>query len=199
MKKIFTYAATVRKSLIAFAALLFCLVLKTEVDFGQTTVTINCTGTTGSYNSGTANSSGVRTDGNIIGLDGASATTVRGWAYFDLSSIPAGYVVNSVTLKFTVTSNNTASGVNNEIHGFTGTPSSMSGATLYTNARNGTAFSTTTWTQNAVNPIAFNATGIAFISANLGANCNIGFWRGNGSSLFNIAGYPAAGLPHSLN
>ena len=167
-----------------------CCLLFTLSGISQITTTITCTGTTGSYNSGTANSSGVRTDGNIIGLDGASATTVRGWAYFDLSGIPAGSVVNSVTLKFTVYSNNAASGVANEIHGFTGTPSGMTGGTLYTNARNGTSFSTQAWTQNTTNSIALNATGITFITTNLGANCNIGFWRGNGSSLFNIGGYP---------
>ena len=195
------YAATFancKKASLVFLLFLFGLITKSDLGFAQITTTINCTGATGSFNSGTASSTGTRTDGNLTNLDGSSATTVRGWAYFDLSSIPAGSVVNSVTLKFTVTSNNPVSSVNNEIHGFTGMPSSMTGAALYTNARNGTSFNTATWTQNAINSIVFNATGIAFISANLGANCNIGFWRGNGTSGFNINGYPASGSQPQL-
>ena len=156
----------------------------------QTTVTINCTGAEGSFNSGYVNSTGaIKSDGNLI-VDGNNTPLKRGWASFNLSSIPAGSIINSVTLKFTVTSNN-SSGNPNGIFGFSGIPSSTAGATLYTNAGSGTNFNNSSWTQNTTNSLGFNAAGTAFISGALGGNTNIGFVRGGGNSVFNINGYPA--------
>lgn len=170
---------------------LFCAAANIQAQ----TATITCTGTTGSFNSGFVTSGGTKTDGNLI-VDGAT-TLRRGWASFDLSSIPAGSTVTSVSLKFTVTSNNAVSGVANGIFGFIGTPSAIAGATLYANCASGTNFNNATWAQNTTNTLAFNAAGITFITGRLGSNCNIGFLRGNGTAIFNIAGYPGA-LPPQL-
>src|SRR5688572_30087610 len=73
--------------------------------WAQTTVSVYASGTTGSFNTGSVNVSGVKFDGNIdsisIGNTVPYATAFRGWAEFDLSSIPAGATITSANLYFT--------------------------------------------------------------------------------------------------
>jgi len=126
-------------------------------------------------------------------MTGITSTTNRGFASFDLSTIPAGSIINSVTLSFT-TFSSTSSTATNNIYGFTGDPSAIAGATLYTNAGSGTSFNNTSWTANAANSKALNAAGIAFIQNNAAQSfVNLGFVRGSSNS-YSIYGYPGTAV-----
>ncbi|MEI6488935.1 MAG: GEVED domain-containing protein [Bacteroidota bacterium] len=158
------------------------------------TVTITCTGTAGSYASGSVNSSGVMNDGNMITINSSSN---RGWAHFDLSSIPASAIVSAVTANFYTYSSTTSSATNN-VYGFTGDPSTTAGTTLYANCANGTSFNASTWSATGNQAKVLNATGIAFVQANCGGNnANLGYVRGS-TNTYNIYGYPQAGSEPSL-
>jgi len=154
----------------------------------QTTVTITCTGSAGSFNSGSVSSSGTKNDGNMVNVNSGAN---RGWAHFNLTSIPAGSNVTSVTANFT-TYSSTSSVLGNNLYGFTGNPASIAGATLYANCASGSSFNNTSWSANAANSKAFNAAGEAFIAANCGTNnANIGYVRGSTNN-YNIGGYPGS-------
>jgi hypothetical protein len=146
---------------------------------------INATGLTGSYRTGSVNSAGTKNDGNMITINSSAN---RGFASFDLSTIPAGSIINSVSVEFT-TYTSTSSTANNNIYGFTGDPSTIAGATLYTNAGSGTSFNATSWTANAVNNKTLTAAGITFIQNNVGGTfVNLGFVRGS-TNTYNVNGY----------
>jgi subtilisin-like proprotein convertase family protein len=179
------YNATKANALKTICAITLLLLLSAAIGQAQVTVTITCTGTTGSFNSGSVNSSGTINDGNLVNL---SSSSNRGWARFDLSSIPTGATVTAVTSNFT-TFSSTSSFVSNNIYGFTGNPSSMGGAALYSACASGSSFNNTSWTANAANSKAFNAAGITFIQTNIGGFVNIGFVRGS-TNTYNIYGYP---------
>ncbi len=158
------------------------------------TVTITCTGTAGSYASGSVSSSGVMNDGNMITINSSSN---RGWAHFDLSSIPASAIVSAVTANFYTYSSTTSSATNN-VYGFTGDPSTTAGTTLYANCANGTSFNASSWSATGNQAKVLNATGIAFVQANCGGNsANLGYVRGS-TNTYNIYGYPQAGSEPSL-
>ena len=151
-------------------------------------VTINATGTVGSYRTGSVNSGGTVNDGNMVTINSGSN---RGFASFDLSTVPAGAIINSVTVEFTTYSSVNSTAANN-IYGFTGDPATIAGATLYTNAGSGTSFNSSSWTVNTLNTKVLNAAGITFIQTNAGgAFVNLGFVRGSTNS-YSIYGYPAA-------
>lgn len=158
----------------------------------QTTVTITCTGSAGSFNSGSVNSTGTKNDGNMVTINSSAN---RGWAHYDLTSIPLGATVTGVTANFT-TFTSTSSTATNNLFGFTGDPATIAGATLYTNCGSGTSFNATSWTANALQTKAFNAAGIAFIQANIGTNnANIGYVRGS-TNTYNIYGYNGVTPPN---
>ena len=152
---------------------------------GQTTVTINSTGTAASFRSGSVNSAGTKNGGAMININSGSN---RGWASFDLSTIPAGAVVSNVTLNFT-TYSSTFSGIANNVYGFLGDPSSIAGATLFTNCGSGTAIATAaTWPSAAASTLTLNATGRTFIQSNCGVQfVNVGFVRSSTNN-YNIYG-----------
>lgn len=179
------YNTTKANALKTICAITLLLLLSAAIGQAQTTVTITCTGSSGSFNSGSVTSGGTKSDGNLVNL---SSTGSRGWARYDLSSIPTGATVTAVTANFT-TYSSTSSTVTNNIYGFTGNPSSMGGTTLYNSCASGSSFNNTTWTANASNSESFNSAGIAFIQANLGGLINIGYVRGS-SNTYNIYGYP---------
>ena len=152
----------------------------------QTTVTITCTGAAASFQSGSVNATGTKNDGNMITINSSSN---RGWAHFNLTTIPANAIVSAVTANFT-TYTSVSSGATNNLYGFSGDPSSITGATLYTNCASGASLFAGTWTANALNAKVLNATGIAFIQAQVNANnANIGYVRAS-TNTYNIAGYP---------
>ncbi|MES2725853.1 MAG: hypothetical protein V4643_02035, partial [Bacteroidota bacterium] len=150
------------------------------------TITLNCNGNTGSLASGSVSSTGTINDGDMVTINSSAN---RGWAKFDLSFLPAGATINSATAFFT-TFSSTLSGATNSVFGFTGDPSSMTGAALYANCGSGTVYNSSTWSANALQTKALNPAGISFLQANVGnANVNLGYVRGS-TNTYNISGYP---------
>ncbi len=115
----------------------------------------------------------------------------RGWATFNLSTIPPGSVITaaSVTFKTYGTTNSTAL---NEIHGFSGDPAALDAAALYsaigamgTNVISDAA----SWFINSIVTKNMNSAGITFLQNSAGnAKVNIGFVRGSAVN-YNIYGY----------
>jgi hypothetical protein len=167
----------------AFIALTLCFSLS-----AQTTVTITATGTTGSFNTGSVNSAGVKNDGNMVTINsGANA----GWAKFDMTAIPAGAVVMSVNCAFTTYTSTSSTALNN-LYGFVGDPAVITGTALYTSCNTGTSLNNTAWTVAATNTKTLNAAGITFVQNNITSNqlC-IGFSRAS-TNTYNIYGYGGA-------
>ena len=168
-------------------ALIMCVTAISS--FAQTTTTIFCTGAAASFNSGSVNSTGTKNDGNMVTIN---TSTNRGWAKFNLSTLPAAATITSANIIFSTITGTALSGATNNIYGFVGNPSSIAGATLYTNCGTGTSFNASTWaytTSPTVNTKALNATGIAFLQTNLASTqvC-LGFVRGSSNAYF-IGGY----------
>ncbi len=183
-RKIFTFFAAI------CAAWFF-----TVATYAQTTVSVYATGTTGSYHTGSVNVNGVKYDGNIDSVSfGAAAPyfpTIRGWAEFDLSSLPVGATISSVTLYFTTYNGTTSSGASNPITGFLGDASTMTGTNLYNAILNGTSLAATIWTANGLQTASLGTAGNSFVQNNIGSTVNIGFQRAGYLPYF-IYGYPAA-------
>lgn len=177
--------ATKANALKTICAITLLLLLSAAIGRAQTTVTITCTGTTGSFNSGSVTSGGTKSDGNLVNL---SSSNNRGWARYDLSSIPAGATVTAVTANFT-TFSSSSSLFSNNIYGFTGNPATMGGSALYSACASGSSFNTSSWAANASNSKTLNASGVSFIQTNIGNLINIGYVRGS-TNTYNIYGYP---------
>lgn len=149
-------------------------------------VTVNATGATGSYKTGTIRNWTVptRNDGDLEvkfnGSSSASNGVRRGWAVFDLNGVvPAGATVTGVSLRFTISSLATTGIPPVAITGYAGDLSTITDpATVYAGCYSGTAFNTTAWgaaTGTLTRP--FNSTGIDFINTEAAANnvISIGF------------------------
>ncbi len=80
--------------------LLFLLCFLSLSGYSQITTTIYAVGASGSFKTGTATSTGTRTDGNIQA--NGTGTIRRGYAVFDLSTIPVGATVTNVDLGFSI-------------------------------------------------------------------------------------------------
>ncbi|MDQ3047145.1 MAG: T9SS type A sorting domain-containing protein [Bacteroidota bacterium] len=169
-----------------FSNFLICCLFSLTA-YSQTTVTIFATGTPGSFNTGSVNAAGTKNDDNMVTINSASN---RGWAKFDLSTIPSGAVVSAASVMYT-TFTSVASGAINNIYGFTGNPAIIAGPTLYTNTASGTSFNASSWAANAANTKVLNAAGMTFLSSSAGsANVCLGFVRGS-TNTYNIYGYSA--------
>lgn len=174
-------------------SLFFCiinLIFIVSTAKSQTTVNISATGISGSYKTGSTNGD-VKNDDDLIGLNTKAAGN-KGWATFDLSSLPAGSVITTAAISFT-TFTSTRSTSLNEIHGFTGDPSLLSSVDLYnaigTLSGNNQVCNPTAWAINSPNKINFNSAGISFLQTNITSNLvNIGFLRSSDNN-YNIAGY----------
>ncbi|HOZ50641.1 MAG TPA: GEVED domain-containing protein [Chitinophagaceae bacterium] len=160
----------------------------------QVTSTFICNGLSGSYQSGSVNSSGIKNDGQMIAL---SSINNRGWASFDISSIPIGSIITAASLQFTTYSSATSS-LTNTCYGFLGNPETMSGTALYAACNSGTMLNSSSWlgstSTNYLNTKIINAIGLNFIESNLGSSINIGYVRSL-SSQFNILGYESSAPP----
>ncbi len=184
-----------QKQIFTFLALFFMsAVLSTQLN-AQTTVSIYCTGSTGSYNSGSVNSTGNKYDGNIDSVSfGAAAPyfpVFRGWAEFDLSSLPVGATITNVSLYFTTYNGTQSSGASNPITGFIGDASTMTASTLYNAIASGTSLAATIWSANGLQTASLGTAGNTFIQNNLGSSINVGFQRAGYLPYF-IYGYPGA-------
>ncbi|MES2557874.1 MAG: GEVED domain-containing protein [Bacteroidota bacterium] len=153
--------------------------------FGIAQTTVIITASSGTLLTGSVTPGGVTNDGNMVTINSGAN---RGWAYYDLSSIPYGAVVSAANVKYT-TFSSTLSGAVNTITGFVGNPSLMSGATLYTTIGTGTTINSATWAANAPITGAVNAAGLTLIQNNCGANLTLGYVRGS-TNTYNIYGYP---------
>lgn len=174
---------TAKKLAIAVFAMLVC----DNSSLAQTNVTIYATGAANSFKTGSVNSGGTKNDGHMVTINSGAN---RGWAVFDLSTLPAGAVISAATVKFT-TYTSTLSTANNNIYGFTGDPATMAGAALYTACGAGTTFNNTSWTANALQTKVLAAAGLTFLNNSVGnANTCLSFVRGS-TNTYNIYGYGA--------
>ena len=168
-----------------FLSLLCCLGFAA---FAQTTVTIYATGVTGSYITGTATNfgGGTRADGNIS----SSGATTRGYAVFNLSSIPAGAIVTSVVVGFNVSGyfgGGAPSGWNT--YGYVGDLSTVTVATtLFGDMVAGTSLSTATYGVATGNQtLASTTASTTFVQTNAGGLVSI-CWTGGGTKTYVITG-----------
>lgn len=161
------------------------LLLYSMTGTAQVTTTINATGTPGSYNTGSVNSGGTKNDGHLTNI---RTSANRGWAVFDLSTIPSGATVTKVQIEFT-TYSSTNSTATNYIRGLLADPKTMSGSTLYSQLGSATAFVSTNWPANNTHLFNFNNAGVNFINTNAGSKVVIAFVRGS-TNQYNIYGYP---------
>ena len=152
---------------------LFCL-LGTALFAQSTVVTIYATGSTGSYTTGSSTTT-TRTDGNIV-----SSSSSAGYAVFDLSSIPAGCVIQAVTPGF-YTSAYTGSGAPTgcNTYGYPGDLSAVTLAgTLYSDmtstAGGSTLLSSAAYTAGVgLNVITSTPASVAFVQANIGGKVSV--------------------------
>lgn len=167
---------------------LFVLAVLSLRSFGLT-ATFYATGSTGSYKTGNTTAT-VRADGNIM----TTATTQRGWAVFDLSSLPAGITVTSVEIGGSVInyggSGTPASWVT---RGYAGDLSTVTTAsTLFANCASGTIMSTASYGATTGNfALTSTAAGNTFIQSNAGNRISICFTGGN-TRIYTIEGQTGA-------
>lgn len=168
---------------------LFCCI--SFAAFAQTTVTIYSTGAAGSYTTGNATTAGggVRNDGNIVSTTSGFAT-VRGYAVFDLSSIPAGATVTSVVIGFNVSAYGGFGAPSGwDTYGYAGDLSLVIvPATLFADMIAGTSLSTATYGVATGNQtLASTAASTTFIQSNAGSKISI-CWTGGANRLYTITG-----------
>ena len=157
--------------------------------WGQTTVTINATGVTGGFQTGSVNAAGTKNDGNMIDI---TSSTNRGFAVFDLSNLPQGALVSSASLIFTTYTSTSSSAVNT-LTGYTFTtatdPATLAGATLYTQLGSASTLASGSWTANAANTLTVNAAGRTLIGNSATGKLVVGYIRAS-TNQYNIYGYP---------
>jgi hypothetical protein len=169
----------------AMLAMVFSII-SIGLTHGQVTTTIVCNNSS-LHNSGSVNSAGTKNADAMITINSSAN---RGYARFDLSSIPSGAVINSATLEFT-TYTSTSSAASNTIYGSTGDPNVLAGATLYTGLVTGaTSLNASSWTATGLQSKAVSAGGLTFLAANFGGAVTVGYVRGS-TNTYNIRGYGA--------
>ncbi|RYZ52688.1 MAG: T9SS type A sorting domain-containing protein [Sphingobacteriales bacterium] len=160
----------------------------------QTTVSVYADGAPGSFNTGSVSVNGLKLDGNLdsisIGNPSPYFTQFRGWASFDLSTIPVGATITAATLYFTTYNGTTSSGAINNISGFVGSPSAMTGVNLFNAIGSGATINSSAWTASGLQTQPLNASGVTLLQTNLGSSVNVGFMR-VGYLAYYIYGYPA--------
>ena len=153
----------------------------------QTAVTLYSTGTAGSFKTGSCTST-TRTDGSLVVIN-----TSRGYAVFDLSSIPANSIITNVTLGTAATAYTAATAGAQATYGWPGDLSLVSTpATLFANCVGGTLLSSTAYTTGAaaftnlataVQPSAMTTANvssvISFIQNNIGSKVSICYTTNN--------------------
>ena len=165
--------------------------------FAQTTVTIFSTGASGSYTTGFG-AAALRVDGNI---ESGGPGTVRGYAVFDLNSIPASATITSCVIGFYVsgyTGGGTPSGW--DTYGYPGNLSTVTtAATLYADMISGTSLSTATYgTAVGAQTLASTAASTTFIQGQAGNTISI-CWTGGGSKTYTIYGETGAAATTGTN
>jgi Secretion system C-terminal sorting domain len=169
---------------IIYLALFCCL---SVAGFGQTTVTLYATGAAASYTCGHDNSGTTRVDGSPTFR--ATASAIRGYAVFDLSTIPAGAIIQSVTLGYNVTATSGAAGTCNT-YGYAGDLSTVTAVgTLYTDMVGGTLINTTYYGTTLGNQtLATNTATQTFVSGHIGTKVSICFTISGGTRAYTYTG-----------
>lgn len=169
--------------------LLIALFMFNQSTYSQITQTFICSGTAGSYKSGSVSSSGSKLEGNLQVI----SQTIRGWSSFDVSSIPPSSTILSASINFT-TYNSANSAIINTCYGFVGTPASMSGTGLYAACASGAVWNSSSWTSNSTQTKPVSSLGLSFIADHLGGIINVGYVS-TITSYFYIYGYGSATPP----
>jgi GEVED domain/SprB repeat len=145
------------------------------------------TATSGTNKTGSVNAAGVKNDGNMVNIN---FTQNRGYAYFNISSIPCGSIINSVNIVYT-TYSTTLSGATNFLYLFGGDPSTISGTTLYNlcGGTGSTLVNSSSWAANTSITKASNAAGVTAVQNAAGTTICVGYQRGSTNN-YNIYGYP---------
>ena len=174
---------------IYFFALLCCLSFAVSA---QTTVNIFSTGASGSYTTGTAGNlfGGFRVDGNI----GTTSNTVRGYAVFNLSSIPVGATVTSCLIGFTV-GTVTGTPATCATYGYAGNLSTVTtAATLFADMVTGLLLSNVNYASTASSQVLpSTAASTNFIQSNEGSTISI-CWTGGDTAQVGIVGETGAAV-----
>lgn len=174
--------------LLSRSLLLFLLFVGISTDLlAQVTVTINAS--SGTLRTGSVNSSGTKNSGDMLNIRTLS-TGSRGWAVFDLSTIPAGAIITSAQVKFR-TFSTTNSGATNRIRGVSGNPVTMGGTTLFNLLNTGTVLNASSWPANAANTETVTSAGLTYLENNIGGDILLGFVRGS-TNQYNIYGNTAS-------
>ncbi len=176
------------KLLLYFAAML-CFTVGVNA---QVTTTFNATGTTGSFNTGSVDANGVKNDGSIAGLT-TTSPQVRGFAVFDLSSIPPGSAVSAVSLEYTVESAPSIStGINTmKVFSFTSStnPATATGLSLYNTIGSATTAVMAAWPGGTMTNAFSSAAAIDTVAAAAGGKVVIG-WIRSSTFVYSFYGYP---------
>ncbi len=170
---------------IYFLFLLSCL---SYVVNAQTTVVLYATGATGSYITGNANSFGTRADNNIVSTTGFA--TSRGYAVFDLSTLPPGTAITSCIIGFNVSNYaGTGTPAGWATYGFAGDLSTITtAATLYADMIAGTLLTNVSYgTAAGDRTLPSAAATTSFLQSQLGNIVSI-CWTGGASRVYNITG-----------
>jgi hypothetical protein len=188
------------------ASLLICAMFPVMA-FAQTTAVIYASGVAGAYVTGTSTytpGTTTYTLGNgVISSTDSGIISKRGWAVFDLSSIPASSSISSVTLGFYVSGFTAGTGASCRTYGYAGDLSAVTTAsTLFNDLNSGTML----WSSSTTTSIGTYGTGIGndslmsysagavpntFIAANAGSKISICF-TGGGTNAYTITGESGA-------
>ena len=158
----------------------------------QITVNVFATGATGSFTCGHS-STAARTDGSVtFRSTSPSGTDFRGYAVFDLSSIPTTAIVSSVVIGYTINTHSGAGSTTNT-YGYAGDLSTVTvPATLYANMVAGTLINTTNWGATTGNfTLPSNAGTVGFVQGQLGNKISICFTEAGGTNIFWFSGETA--------
>ncbi len=156
--------------------LITIICLLSKVLLAQTT-TIYASGPVNSYTTGRTSAT-TRSDNNIR----TNGTTFRGYAVFDLSSLPAGVLVTSCTIGFNVaTYGGTGTPSGWTTYGYAGDLSTVTTAsTLYAALISGTSISTATYgTSTGNKTLSSTSAMVSFLNAHLGEHVSICFTGGS--------------------
>ncbi len=159
--------------------------------FAQTTVTLFSTGAAGSFTTGSATSTGTRNDGTIVTTAGMFLTA-RGYAVFDLSSLPStGITITSCVIGFNDSAYNGMLGAPSgwATYGYAGDLSTVTtAATLYADMVAGSLLTSATYGTASIDetlPSVLPTTN--FIQAHTGSKVSICF-TGGGNGIYAIKG-----------
>jgi hypothetical protein len=175
-----------KKSLLLLAA----AVLTTSA-IAQTTVEIYATGAMGSFTTGNSSNT-TRTDNNIVA--NAGFTPRRGYAVFDLASLPAGATITNVDLNFNIATVTGGGGTGWNTRGYVGDLSTITAAgTLYTTMGTAPTIWTTAYpnTPGSVN-FASNAASVNYVQTNIGTKVSV-VWSTSAFRTYTITG--ETGIP----